>query len=1011
MKKYLIFLFPLLPFLLGAQSVDSTAIRQVDSLIQISRDLTYKGYFDMALEINAVAEKIALEKLGKASAENGSACFNHGRILDFKSDSAVVQKHHILTEAERWYRKSLAIREEVLGNDHPDYAWSLSNLAVLYHGMRQYEKSEPLYLEAKTIREKVLGKKHPEYAMSLNHLGVLYQDMYQYEKAEPLLLEAKVLREKVFGKEHSEYAMILNNLAIMYRRLGKYEKAEPLFLEASAIRKKALGKEHPDYAASVNGLANLYEKMGQLKKAEILYLEAKDIYESVWGSEHPAYATILLNLALLYEGMGQYQNAEPLFLEAKIIFSESLGKEHPAYATSLNNLALMYKSMGQYENAEPLFLEAKGIWGKIVGEKHPDYAGCLQNLAALYKRMGQYEKAESLFIASKNIWEKVWGRKHPAFAGGLLNLALLYHKTGQYQKAEPLFLELSLINRELIENALLHLSEKELNTYLNTFLHGQYGMLSFTQKSDKLIPTCYDNSLFYKGFLLQAAGRIKQLAGNDDAATEKLNQLKGYQRRLAEQYAQPIARRDSVIIADLETKANDLEKDLARMVSGWQEERQQVRWQQVQSALQAKEAAVEFVHYSYYDKKPTDSTMYGALILLPGKVQPRFIPLFEEQQLESLFGAEVESKIDNFNALYTVAERGITPKKASEKSIYELISAFELIWQPLEQELEDVNHIYYSPTGLLHRLNLNAIPVGEDKTLGDRYQLTRLNSTRQLVFPTNVEAGSQDAVLYGGVQYEMDTTAIATANEAINTDLIASRGGLSFSSVDSTQRGGSWNYLQWTDKEVDKIETTLKAAGYQTNVLKGYNATEESFKAIGQDGTSPRIIHMATHGFFFPDPVSDISEGDNEPVFKMSDHPMIRSGLILAGGNHAWKTGQPLQPDMEDGILTAYEISQMNLSNTELVVLSACETGLGDIKGNEGVYGLQRAFKIAGAKYLIMSLWQIPDKETAFFMDIFYKKLNEEGMTIPKAFAATQATLRENPLITPYQWAGFVLME
>jgi len=180
---------------------------------------------------------------------------------------------------------------------------------------------------------------------------------------------------------------------------------------------------------------------------------------------------------------------------------------------------------------------------------------------------------------------------------------------------------------------------------------------------------------------------------------------------------------------------------------------------------------------------------------------------------------------------------------------------------------------------------------------------------------------------------------------------------------------------------------------------------------------SPRVLHLATHGFFFPDPekTSAMFEtsptlGAAEPVFKISDHPMIRSGLLLAGGNHAWATGKPLREGMEDGILTAYEISQMNLANTELVVLSACETGLGDISGNEGVYGLQRAFKIAGVKYLIMSLWQVPDKQTSLLMTIFYKKWIEENMAIPEAFRAAQKELREAGL-DPYQWAGFVLVE
>ncbi|MGB4820931.1 MAG: CHAT domain-containing protein, partial [Saprospiraceae bacterium] len=173
------------------------------------------------------------------------------------------------------------------------------------------------------------------------------------------------------------------------------------------------------------------------------------------------------------------------------------------------------------------------------------------------------------------------------------------------------------------------------------------------------------------------------------------------------------------------------------------------------------------------------------------------------------------------------------------------------------------------------------------------------------------------------------------------------------------------------------------------------------------------ILHVATHGYFFSDPKvqtkSNGLSGQNESVFKISDHPMLRSGLIMAGGNAAWQGKQTLE-GREDGVLTAYEISQMNLSNTELVVLSACETGLGDIQGNEGVYGLQRAFKIAGAKYLIMSLWQVPDKQTSLLMTTFYKKWLEDKMSIPDAFHAAQKQLRDGGL-EPYYWAGFVLVE
>jgi len=237
---------------------------------------------------------------------------------------------------------------------------------------------------------------------------------------------------------------------------------------------------------------------------------------------------------------------------------------------------------------------------------------------------------------------------------------------------------------------------------------------------------------------------------------------------------------------------------------------------------------------------------------------------------------------------------------------------------------------------------------------------------------------------------------------------------LSFNSIDSTLRGGSWNYLAGTEREVNAIEKLMITAGVKVNLKKGYQAKEESFKNIGADNApSPKILHIATHGYFFSDPKSTAKtsglSGEQESVFKISDHPMLRSGLIMAGGNAAWQGKQTLE-GKEDGILTAYEISQMNLSNTELVVLSACETGLGEIQGNEGVYGLQRAFKIAGAKFLIMSLWQVPDKQTSLLMTTFYKKWLEDKMAIPDAFHVAQKELREIGL-DPYQWAGFVLVE
>jgi len=440
---------------------------------------------------------------------------------------------------------------------------------------------------------------------------------------------------------------------------------------------------------------------------------------------------------------------------------------------------------------------------------------------------------------------------------------------------------------------------------------------------------------------------------------------------------------------------------LARGLFGFAESKKQVDWLDVKAQLKPSHAAIEFIHFKVLSDAKSDSVIYGALIIKPGTNHPQFIPLFEEKSLDSLLHTKSERKADYVNGLYTLVDRGAVAVETPKKSLY------EILWEPLEKELAGIRTIYFSPSGLLHRINLDAIPISETETLADRYQLIELNSTRQLVIPDQIKMINNDAVLFGGIQFEQDTMM------SISEPLLASRsrGELSFDHIDSTLRGGNWNYLPGTEREVIAIEKIMQATTVHTQLKKGHEATEESFKNIGTNNSaSPRILHIATHGYFFNDPkLNSGSLSNSETVFKISDHPMLRSGLILAGGNVAWQGKQTLE-GREDGILTAYEISQMNLSNTELVVLSACETGLGDIQGNEGVYGLQRAFKIAGAKYLIMSLWQVPDKQTSLLMTTFYKKWLEDKMTIPDAFHAAQKQLRDGGL-EPYYWAGFVLVE
>jgi CHAT domain-containing protein/tetratricopeptide (TPR) repeat protein len=354
-----------------------------------------------------------------------------------------VQHHalHQLQEAERCYRTACALFRQALGERHPAYATSLNNLALLSRDLGEHGKALPLVLEARDLFKQTLGERHPSYAHSLNNLATLYRDMGEHGKALPLILEARDLTKKALGERHPAYATSLDNLAMLYRDLGEPGKALPLYLEARDILKQTLGERHPHYGKSLNNLAMLYQDMGEPGKALPLCLEARDIIKQALGERHPDYAQSLHNLAGLYHEMGEHGKALPLFLEARDLFKEALGQRHPDYALSLSNLATLYRDLGEYAEALPLFLEARDIRKKVLGQRHPDYALSLSGLASLYRALGEHGKALPLLLEARDIFKKTLGERHPHYAASLNNLALLHQDLGEHGKALPLVLE------------------------------------------------------------------------------------------------------------------------------------------------------------------------------------------------------------------------------------------------------------------------------------------------------------------------------------------------------------------------------------------------------------------------------------------------------------------------------------------------------------------------------------------------------------------------------------------
>ncbi len=1018
-----------------AQSPDSTIINQVDSLIQISKALTGDRNFPEAHKINDEALDISLKSVGEKHASYADCLFNKGRIFHFMKN---------VKEAERNYKAAAQIQEEVLGEHSIVLSKSLNNLSILLKGAQRHKEVEPLYLKIIEIQRNTVGENDPKYADALNNLGQLYWMLGRFEESESYYLEVKKIRKKVLGEDHQDYAQILHNLATTYSDSKRLEAAERLYFEAMQLQEKTLGKESWDYAWSINNLGLLNLDLGKYEESEANLIEAKDIWEKIVGKETEEYAAALDNLASLYFKIGlfdaaeplyyealeikenlksdvaalavsyndlavlhmaeeEYQKAEPLLLKAKEAIENTIGTEHNDYAWCVNNLGILYDKVGRDKEATAYIVEANAVRKNVLGEDHPDYANGLEDLAIFYQKIGKTKEALELHLTAKSIFEKAYGKSHPRYEECIRNLAAFYRKEGDLAAAYPLVLEANQLQRELLTRASKHLTEQELAERVASFgqhLDELYALAQTTASAEAGL--AYDNALFHNGFLLNASKQMRRMASRNGDAALEFEKLTALNRRLGDQYALPQEERSG--IGEMESQANELEKQLVKKVAGMGSAIQQVTWQQVQEKLQPGEAAVEFLRF--HDMIRDESPKYAALVLKSDSNKPMFVQLCSEAALDSLFGGSLERRGEYVAGLYGSNERGATAVEQPKRTLY------ELLWQPMESSLEGVEKVYFATAGKLHRLNLGAIGIiNSRKCIADKYKINQLRSTRQLVVPSPQVLSNNDAVVFGAIVYDIDTTYINS--EEFEEDLLASRNrsrsGIALEHIDTTTRGGALRYLEYTKDEIEYVEEFVAADNMNASFSTGINATEEVFKEMSTSGPSPKLLHVATHGFFFPDPKIKKRLNDSEAAFKISDNPLMRSGLVLAGGNHAWTTGKSYRSEMEDGILTAFEISQMDLSNTELVVLSACETGLGDIVGSEGVYGLQRAVKIAGSKYLIMSLWQVPDKQTSKLMKRFYSNWLEDKMEIKEAFYAAQKDMRED--FDPFYWAGFILVE
>ncbi len=951
-----------------------------------------KGKFDKAEALTLEGKEIRARILGKENADYATSCNNLG--LLYRSTGRYEEAEQFLVEAKR-------IREKVLGTDHVDYAASCANLGLVYFNIGDYEKAEQQYFEARDIRAKLLGKENPQYASSLNNLAILYRNWGQFDKAEKNYLESKRIRETVLGKDHPDYAASCGNLAVLYWARGQFDKVEALHLESLRVWEKAVGKNHPEYARTCNNLATFYKDVGLFQKAEPIYIEGLAIREKIFGKNNPEYAETSLNLGILYQVMEHYAKAEPYLLQAKESWGKTLGTQHPLYANSCRSLAILYSKMEQYEKAEPLFAESMAICKEKMGEDSPDYENACSNMASLYQERGRHMEAKPLFLQAGKILVDLYGKNYAEYATNCINLAAVYWNMNQPDSAYYYYTEAMESRKRNLEDIFQFSSEKEKSAYIKTLADMEPKISSFSMTAhppDKQ-GHLYDLYMSNRQLILSSVKQLREIMNNstDTTLSQQFNDWVTKKQQLAFWLSKPQEYRngrDSM----LEAACNSLEQELTRKSVAFEKKEQKITWNNLQPLLKAGEASIEFSAFQYCNgKRWVDSIYYMAVLLRNDGKEPKLIRLFEERLLDSVLSKKNSGTGSlRINTIYS-------GKKAATGAQ----TLYDLIWKPLEKELAGIQTIYFAPSGLLHKISFAALPVSTTEVLSDKYKLFELNTTASIAdagATSGIDKGDMISV-YGGIQYDADSTSIS--NVVID---FARRGNATRSLPDELSRDGvpEFYYLSGSEKESQAISDMARKNNFTVSAWDGIKATEETFKELNGKN-SPAVLHIATHGFFFPDPRNNKKSLLNKSavVFRQSDDPLMRSGLAMAGANNAWK-GNPVQ-GVEDGILTAYEVSNMYLPNTKLVVLSACETGLGDIQGSEGVYGLQRAFSIAGVQHLVMSLWKVPDEETSEFMQTFYKNLFLK-QSIPLAFQNAQTFMKNKYRNEPYKWAAWVLI-
>lgn len=970
---------------------------------------TFQGKLAYGLENFQLADSLLTKASALQQKYKGSDFLLKAKIATYLGSINIEQEAYMEADSLYTIAKNLLEKENL--NDNIFYVEILYRIAESKYQQEEINKAEKILKKSTHCLNKLVSPNHPEQAFIWVHNGLLYEKNGQHLEAEKAFLMASEIRLNIYGKEHFLYIKTLRNIARSYYEQGKYAKAEEILIEVK--NSKSISKKTSSYAFTMTTLGILYEETGKYEKAIEAYSSAKDVFKAL--SSTSEYSICINNLAAIYSNstVNQPKKSTELFEEGKAFLEEKKRDSTHIYAAILINLGLNYIDGNQPEKAKPTLEKAKTLVLKIFGEEHPYYASVIINLAHLYEKTNQLEKARNFYLETEKIDKLVLGEKHPYFMSTLANTANIYALLEKQDTAHAYYQRLIDGQTNLIYNYYSTFEEDTRLSYLKESMDYFEEFHSFVARQDTIVPSAYIDmqqiSLSIKNLALDFSvdNKVQIDSLQDTASLQLLKEWTALRQQLGQAYTMSEKERKQADfdLAAMEESSILLEKQLVRSNEAMSKQliRQQlVSFEAMQAALETAEAAIDFIKFQYYSPThKTDSVYYAALITRKEAAAPQYVFLAEEKQLARILKAKIRANGSNY--------------VANPKVGYDL---YQLLWKPLQSYLEGVKTIKISPTGLLHKVAFAALPSnrGGTNTLMNQFRFDYYGNMRDLVKQSNQpKVVAKKIALVGGANFDLDSLTLQVLSMSIKpvnnpeidlhftADLteISTRG----SDLDSTRASIRFNYLPGTEQEVKSIATQLTKQNWQVQTFTKNEALEDNIKSLSGK-VAPAILHLATHGYFFAAAKKQLKNPTTlKDRISGSNNPLIRSGLVFTGVNHVWQGGGRI-PNLDDGVLTAYEISNLDLFNTNLVILSACETGLGDIYDTEGVFGLQRAFKMAGVQQLIISLWKVPDQQTTELMTTFYQFYLQSN---DASSALHQAQLAMSQKYRPFYWAGFIL--